>query len=77
MEAHVAGSMTPHEALRAATLGSTTAIGRQSELGSLEPGKLADFVMLEANPPQDVGTARRIALVVRNGRRYDEAALRR
>jgi hypothetical protein len=77
MEAHIAGGMTPLEVLRAATIGSATAIGRQSELGSLEPGKFADFVVLEANPLDDILNARRITLVVKDGRRYDEAALRK
>jgi WD40 repeat protein len=77
LQAHVAGGMTPHEALRAATLGSATAIGRQGELGSLEAGKLADFVVLDADPLADVGNALRIHRVVKDGRVYDDAALRR
>jgi imidazolonepropionase-like amidohydrolase len=77
MYAHAAGGMTPHEVLRAATLGSATAIGRQDELGSLEPGKYADFVVLDANPLDDLHNARRIRYVVKDGRVYDEAALRK
>jgi Tol biopolymer transport system component len=77
IQAHVAGGMSPHEALRAATLGSATAIGRQGELGSLETGKLADFVVLDADPLADVANTLRIHRVVKDGRVYDEAALRR
>jgi len=77
MYAHAAGGMTPLEVLRAATIGSATAIGRQDELGSLEPGKYADFVVLDANPLDDLHNARRIRYVVKDGRVYDEAALRR
>ena len=73
MQAHAAGGMTPREVLRAATLGSATTIGRQAELGSLEPGKLADFVLLEANPLEDVANALRIDRVVKDGRVYDGA----
>ena len=71
MQAHAAGGMTPREVLRAATLGSAATIGRQAELGSLEPGKLADFVLLEANPLEDVANALRIDRVVKDGRIYD------
>jgi len=72
LQAHVAGGMTPHEALRAATLGSATAIGRQANIGSLEPGKLADFVVLEGDPLADVKNTLRIDRVVKDGRIYDE-----
>jgi Tol biopolymer transport system component len=67
MEAHAAGGMTPHEVLRAATLGSATVIGRAADLGSLEPGKLADFVVLDADPLADIANAARIAWVVKGG----------
>jgi imidazolonepropionase-like amidohydrolase len=66
--------MAPHAVLRAATLGSATTIGRQAELGSLEPGKLADFVVLEANPLEDVANALTIDYVVKDGRVYDGGA---
>ena len=77
MQAHAAGGMSAHEVLRAATLGSATAIGRRRELGSLEVGKLADFVVLDANPLDDVANTLRIDRVVKDGRRYGEAELRR
>jgi Amidohydrolase family len=76
MQAHAAGGMTPHEVLRAATLGSAATIGRQAELGSLEPGKLADFVVLEANPLEDVANTLRIERVVKDGRVYDGASIK-
>ncbi len=75
MRAHAAGGMTPHEILRAATLGSATTIGRAAELGSLEPGKLADFVVLSANPLDDIGNAVSIRLVVKDGRVYEAETL--
>jgi Tol biopolymer transport system component len=77
IQAHVAGGMTPHEALRAATLGSATTIGRARDLGSLEPGKLADFVVLDADPLADVANTLRIHRVVKDGRVWDEEALRK
>jgi imidazolonepropionase-like amidohydrolase len=77
LQAHVAGGMTPHEALRAATLGSATTIGRARDLGSLEPGKLADFVVLDADPLADVANTLRIHRVVKDGRVWDEETLRK
>jgi hypothetical protein len=50
LQAYVSGGMTPHEALRAGTLGSAEAIGRHTEFGSIEPGKYADLVILEHDP---------------------------
>jgi hypothetical protein len=75
LQAHVAGGMTPHEALRAATLGSATTIGRARDLGSLEPGKLADFVVLDADPLADVANTLRIHRVVKDGRVWDQKKL--
>ncbi len=77
IQAHVAGGMSPHEVLRTATLGSAIAIGRQAELGSLEVGKFADFVVLDADPLADVANTLWIHRVVKDGRVYDAAALRR
>jgi imidazolonepropionase-like amidohydrolase len=44
-------------------------------MGSVSPGKLADMVLLDANPLQDIGHTRRIAAVIVNGRLYGRAAL--
>jgi imidazolonepropionase-like amidohydrolase len=71
MQAHAMGGMTPAEVLRAATLGSAEAIGRQQEFGSIEAGKYADLVILEADPLRDIGNALAIEQVMKNGRLYD------
>jgi imidazolonepropionase-like amidohydrolase len=71
MQAHAMGGMTPAEVLRAATLGSAEAIGRQQEFGSIEAGKYADLVILEADPLRDIGSALAIEQVMKNGRLYD------
>ncbi len=75
MQALAAGGMAPLEVLRAATLGSAEAIGRARDLGSLEPGKLADLVVLDQDPRLDVRALRAIREVMKNGRLYDAATL--
>jgi Tol biopolymer transport system component/predicted amidohydrolase len=71
MEAHVHGGMTTMEALRAATVGSAEAIGRLHELGSIEVGKLADLVILDADPSADIRHSTSIDQVMKGGRLYD------
>jgi Tol biopolymer transport system component len=71
MEGHVMGGWTPAEALRAATLGSAKAIGREADLGSIEVGKVADLVMLDRDPQANIRNSLAIALVMQGGRLYD------
>ena len=54
--------------LVAATRTSAEAMGRESEIGTVEAGKVADLVMLTADPLEDIANARRVELVVRGGR---------
>lgn len=75
MEAHVQGGMTPLEALRAGTIGSAEAIGRAGEFGSIEPGKFADLIILNADPRLDIRNSRAIAEVMKNGRLYEADTL--
>jgi hypothetical protein len=75
MQAHAAGAMTPHEVLRAATLGAAETIGRAAEFGSLEPGKYADLIILDKNPLEDIANALAIREVMKNGRLYDAETL--
>lgn len=67
----VMGGMTPHEALRAATINPARNFGFDKDLGSLEPGKLADLVVIDGNPLADIRQSDRIAQVMQNGRLYD------
>ena len=61
------GAMTPMEALRAATLNGATYLGLDKQIGSVEPGKLADLVVLDANPLEDIHNSVKIGFVVKNG----------
>jgi imidazolonepropionase-like amidohydrolase len=65
------GGLSPFEIIRAATLEPARYLGALDSLGTIEPGKLADLVLLEANPLEDIRNTRRIAAVVANGRLYD------
>ncbi len=65
------GGLTEHQALRAATLFGAEAIGVQSDLGSIEPGKLADLVIFEQNPLDNIRNTNTIQMVMKNGRLYD------
>jgi imidazolonepropionase-like amidohydrolase len=67
---------TPLEAITAATLNSAQALGASSTLGSIVPGKLADLVVLDANPAEDIRNTRSIAFVVRGGVIHRRAAPR-
>jgi len=61
------GGLSPMDALIAATRGSAKVMGREDDLGTLEPGKRADFVVLDADPLADIRNTRRIHRVVKGG----------
>ncbi|MGM9480206.1 amidohydrolase family protein [Roseateles sp. NT4] len=67
----VMGGMTPHEALRTATINPARNFGMEKDLGSLEPGKLADLVVIDGNPLADIRQTDRIVQVMQNGRLFD------
>ena len=71
LQAYVMGGMTPWEALYAATVGSSTTIGRVAEIGTLEPSKLADLIILDRDPLIDIKNTLSIRAVMKNGRLYD------
>jgi len=71
MEMHAVGGMTAMAVLHAATIGSAETIGRKRDLGSIEPGKIADLVVLTRDPLLDVRNARTVAWVMRDGHLYD------
>ncbi|MGA2097755.1 MAG: amidohydrolase family protein [Candidatus Acidiferrum sp.] len=65
------GGMTPMEALRCATVNGSKIIGRPDELGSIEPGKLADLVIMDKNPLEDIHNTNTIHWVMKNGELFE------
>jgi imidazolonepropionase-like amidohydrolase len=67
--------ITPMKAIQGATLWSAEVIGRDKDLGSVEPGKLADLVVVEGDPLRDIGATKNVRLVIKGGEvmdtRYD------
>jgi len=63
------------EALQTATSNPAKFFGTEGRSGSIEPGKIADVVLLSANPLADIHNTRKIEAVIANGRLYDRAAL--
>lgn len=72
----VKGGMSPLDAIRAATFQSARTIGKQKETGTVEAGKLADFVVLAKNPAENVSNLRTVTLTVKRGVRYRRADFR-
>jgi Tol biopolymer transport system component len=65
------GGMSAHDALKVATISGAEALGLDKELGSIEVGKLADLVIMESNPLDDIRNTNKITFVMKNGRIYD------
>jgi imidazolonepropionase-like amidohydrolase len=71
----VVQGMTPLGALQTATLNPALALNATDSLGTVEAGKLADLVLLDADPLVDIANTTKIRAVVANGRYYGRAAL--
>ena len=76
LELMVEAGLTPMQALTAATQGGARVMGRSADLGTLTVGKLADFVVLDADPLADIRNTQRIHRVVKGGQMFDPAEIR-
>lgn len=69
------GGLSPHETLRVVTLYGAEAIGLAQDLGSIEPGKLADLIVLDGNPLTDLRQTRSLRYVMKGGELFDAHSL--
>ncbi len=65
------GGASPMQVLRAATIHGADALGHAKDVGSIEVGKLADLVVLDANPLENIRNTNSVRFVMKNGRLYD------
>jgi imidazolonepropionase-like amidohydrolase len=75
LELLVDSGLTPMEALQAATRNPARYFGKLSEMGTIEEGKSADLVLLDADPLEDIRNTQKIAAVVMRGRYYSRQDL--
>ena len=75
LEELVASGLTPYEALQAGTRAAAHALGRLDERGTIETGKRADLLLLDADPTRDITATRRIHAVIQGGVVYDAVAV--
>jgi imidazolonepropionase-like amidohydrolase len=73
----VKAGLTPMQALQTATLNPARFMNRVADMGTVEQGKLADLVLLDANPLDDIDNTRKIRAVILAGRYFDRPALDR
>jgi imidazolonepropionase-like amidohydrolase len=71
----VQGGMTPMQALHCATIGGARYLGFDKDIGSLEKGKLADLIVLDANPLENIRNSESVHYTVVNGRVFDAATM--
>ena len=75
LEQLVAAGMSPHQALRAATVAPAKFFEMENDMGSIAKGKFADLVMLDANPLDEIRNTRKIAAVFARGKYYSRQNL--
>ena len=69
------GGMTNLEALRCATINGAVSLGMDEQIGSLKAGKLADLIVLDKNPLEDIRNSEFVKYTMVNGRLYDSATM--
>jgi imidazolonepropionase-like amidohydrolase len=75
LEQLVAAGLTPLQAIHAATGNSARVLGAEKDLGTVEVGKWADLVILDADPLSDIRNTRKIWQVMQSGRLVDRSAI--
>ena len=65
--------VSPMKAIQGATLWAAEVLGREKDLGSVEPGKFADFTVIEGNPLADISATKNVRMVIKNGEVMDTA----
>ena len=73
MEAMVRAGLTPYQVLRAATVNAADFLNASREWGTIEPGKRADFILLRANPLENISNTQQIEIVSVGGHVFDQA----
>lgn len=71
LENYVKAGIPAGEVLRIATLGNATVLGKQKEIGSIEPGKRANLALIDGNPLKNMSDIRRVKWVIKDGAVYD------
>ena len=69
------GGMSNHDALRTATINPATYIGMGAHIGSLEVGKLADLIVIDGNPLEDIRDTENVVFTMLNGRLFDASTM--
>ncbi|MDE0155593.1 MAG: amidohydrolase family protein [Gammaproteobacteria bacterium] len=75
MELLVAAGIAPSDVIRIATFNAARFLGKEDQLGTIEEGKLADMVLLNADPSEDINNAKDIHMVIKNGHVIDRDKL--
>lgn len=75
LEQLVLAGLTPAQALHAATLAPAQYVGLEEQYGTVTPGKIADLLLLDANPLEDISNTQGIDSVIFNGNLYDREAI--
>jgi imidazolonepropionase-like amidohydrolase len=70
LEAYVHAGMTPFQALQTATVNAAQALGLADELGTIQPGKIADLAFVSGDPLLDIRNTREVKRVMKGGRVY-------
>jgi Tol biopolymer transport system component/imidazolonepropionase-like amidohydrolase len=75
LENYAAGGLTPVEVLRTATTISAEAMGAADDIGSIQPGRLADLTFIDGDPLQNIKDLRRVRRVMKDGQIYEVSSL--